>query len=202
MISSTFFLSTLVAAYAIGGVLADLTLDTPSNFTQCGTFHLSWSNGTPPYDLVVVPASNPCDDDILVDYGYHNGTSMTSVMSVPAGEEIVFSLIDADSNEAWSNTFTVLDSDNTSCISTSLLSSAGVSATGSASTGASAATTTAGDSSSKTETSSSASSSLVPVGAAGSEPLSGSSSNASPLRHISMSLVAIGAFTASVIMTL
>ncbi|PAV16530.1 hypothetical protein PNOK_0815000 [Pyrrhoderma noxium] len=113
---STLFSATLLSAIAIQGAFAEFTINTIS-LTQCSSAHVTWSEATAPYNLAVVPVDDPCNT-IVADLGDHNGLSMTwHNVTLAAGTKVMFSLLDANDNEAWSGEMTVADGDS-SCLST------------------------------------------------------------------------------------
>jgi hypothetical protein len=112
-----------VALFAVRVLAADdIHLETPT-FTQCKDVQLKWDKGTGPYNLIIVPAADPCDDAIY-DLGDHDGKSMTWKVKLPAGQEVMMSLLDSTGSEAWSGAITVADSDDKSCVPKELLAAA------------------------------------------------------------------------------
>jgi len=111
---STFFTIALLAASAFQTVLADFAINTPA-LIQCQDAKISWEATKGPYNLIVVPAENPCGD-ALADLGDHTGTSMTWKPTLPAGTKVQLSLEDVNGDEAWSGTITVGAGNDTSCV--------------------------------------------------------------------------------------
>jgi hypothetical protein len=114
---TTLITSVLFLALALTGVQADFSIDTPE-LTQCQPAHVTWDATSGPYDLIVVPESDPCGS-VLVDLGDHSGTSMTWTVNIAAGTQAVFSLMDATGDEAWSGVMTVQGSNDGSCLNAS-----------------------------------------------------------------------------------
>jgi hypothetical protein len=127
---------TLFAAAAINGATAQLTLTTPT-LTTCEPAEFTWGATNGPYDLILVSPSDPCGD-AMVDLGVIDGTSVSYTPEYPAGTQLEASLVDANDNEAWSGTMTVVQGSNTSCIPASLLASASSTAAASSSSSAAA----------------------------------------------------------------
>ncbi|KLO12749.1 hypothetical protein SCHPADRAFT_853446 [Schizopora paradoxa] len=123
LLSATF----IFAAAAIQGVSADFAISTPS-LVQCETAHVSWAKAAAPYNLAVVHSNDPCGD-VLLDLGDHNGTTMSWVVNLPVGTQVMFSLLDNGDDEAWSGNMTVTAGNNTSCLSGSSATTDVVSAT-------------------------------------------------------------------------
>lgn len=113
---STLFTTTVVFALAVVGVRADFTVYTPT-LTQCQPATLTWDPATGPYDVIVVPASDPCGDALLDLGDAVDGTSY-QVSSVPlaSGTQVMISVLDSAGQEGWSGTITVQPSDNDSCL--------------------------------------------------------------------------------------
>jgi hypothetical protein len=114
---STLFTTTLFFALATLGVRADFTVYTPA-LTQCQPATLTWDQATGPYDVIVVPASDPCGDE-FVDLGDAIDTTsyQWSKVPIPAGTQVMISVVDSTGEEGWSGAITVGPSDDTSCLS-------------------------------------------------------------------------------------
>ncbi|KAM5532616.1 hypothetical protein V8D89_013742 [Ganoderma adspersum] len=194
---STLVSVALFSALAIQGALADFTVETPT-ITQCGSVQLKWdSTGAKSYNVAIVPAANPCDE-ILADLGDHTVNHITWTANIPAGEQVMLSILDSDDNEAWSGAITVQKSDVTSCLASSSSSVSSGSVSASASASASSGTTlvvnpAAGPSSAPAAPSSS--SGATAVGAANSGVLG---SNGAFSVRFSAPSVALGAIVAAV----
>lgn len=117
---STLITVALFLAPAISGVVG-FNMATPT-LTQCQNSSITWdkSTGGAPYNLIVVPNSDPCGDAIA-DLGDHNGLSMTWLAALPAGMSLLFSLEDASGAEAWSGTMVVGASNDSSCVPAELI---------------------------------------------------------------------------------
>jgi len=156
---TTFFSLSLILAL-VQSVLAQyggFMIDTPT-LVQCQSAQITWtSTGNPPYDLLIVPANDPCGHAIE-DLGNQTSTSMNWNVNIAAGTQVALSLMDAVGNEAWSGTITVGDSSNTSCL-TSTSPSPTPSVSGNPYPG--------GPSTTSTTSSSPTSSAFAPAGAAG-----------------------------------
>ncbi|KAG2338095.1 hypothetical protein BDR05DRAFT_837466, partial [Suillus weaverae] len=111
---ATLFSVTLFVALAIQGVFADFTIDTPSPI-QCTGVQITWSASSPPYNLLVVPADDPCGE-ALVDLGQQTGLSYQWNVALAAGTAAVLFIEDSQGNEAWSGTMTVGASSDSSCL--------------------------------------------------------------------------------------
>ncbi|KAF9456763.1 hypothetical protein BDZ94DRAFT_1274884 [Collybia nuda] len=110
---STLLTIALIVAPALQGVLADFAVNTPS-INQCKDVKISWEATKGPYNLIVVPAENPCED-VLADLGDHDSTTFTWTPKLAPGTKVQLSVEDADGDEAWSGQITIGKGD-TSCI--------------------------------------------------------------------------------------
>lgn len=192
---STFVSVALFSALAIQGALADFTVETPT-ITQCGSVQLKWdSTGAQSYNVAIVSAADPCDD-IVRDLGDHTVNHITWTADIPAGQQVMLSILDSDDNEAWSGAITVGKSDVTSCLASSS-SSASASGSASASAAASSGTTLIVNPAAAPSTAPAAPSSsggATAVGAANSGVLGGS--NGAMSVRFSATSVAVGAIVA------
>jgi len=207
--------ATLLSVLALRGVSAQdaFTIDTPA-MTQCQDVHVTWNGGVSPYNLIIVPSDAPCDQ-VLVDLGDHTGNSITWNVGLSTGTQLMFSLADANEQEAWSGIITVGGSNDSSCLaaasSSAPTSSADASTASSSVVSASAAVTPATTltvpadfntpaGSAPTDTASGSQSSepaAVPIGAANAGVLPNSQSNdASAMHKIGGSIVALAVVAA------
>ncbi|KAJ7030437.1 hypothetical protein C8F04DRAFT_1222394 [Mycena alexandri] len=113
----------LFAAPALNGVAA-FDINTPK-VTECSPAQVTWDATKGPYNLLVVSPNDPCGD-ILADLGDHNGTSMTWTpgAAFKAGTQLLFSLEDANGDEAWSGNVTVAAGSDTACLNAASATSA------------------------------------------------------------------------------
>ncbi|KAJ7761876.1 hypothetical protein DFH07DRAFT_956908 [Mycena maculata] len=117
----------LFAAPVFQGVAAtDFTTGTYS-LTECEPAHFSWTATTPPYDVVLVYASDPCGEVVQVaDLGQHNVTSITWTVDLASTTKpLMLSIQDstADENEAWSGAMQIAAGTSTSCLNNAAASS-------------------------------------------------------------------------------
>jgi len=183
--------STLFCLALLTATAASFTIDVPQ-LTQCQDATISWSEGTPPYYLVVVDPKDPCGEPIF-DLGELSSTVIKWDVDLPENKEIKFYVEDSGpDNEAWSKTLTVGASDDASCLSQSVLSYFNMTTPSTASNTASNTSNTSNDA-----PPSSPSGDIVPVGAAnaGNNPSSSGASSTRP--GTSTVLVALFAATIS-----
>ncbi|KIK10056.1 hypothetical protein K443DRAFT_670691 [Laccaria amethystina LaAM-08-1] len=187
---STLLTVALFIAPLIQGALADFAINSP-DLVQCKSSKISWSPTTGPYNLIVVPGDQPCGD-ALVEIGDFDGTFTNWVVALPAGKQVVLSLVDAQDNEAWSKTITVGASSDTSCLPAAL-KPAGSSSTSQPASGSSTPGVAAAAASTPSQ-------SVAPVGAAnaGTNPFS----NGATARQASTPVMVLVAFAAAIAMSL
>jgi len=174
---------TLFAAVAINGAAAQLTISTPT-LTTCEPIDFTWTDSASgPYDLILVSPTDPCGDAI-VDLGVIDGTSVSYTPELAPGTQLEGSLIDADGNEAWTATMTIVQGSNTSCIPASLLSSASSTAISSSAASSSAASSSATSSSTDATATAVAGTTLVVTGDAATVAESNSASATGPAEAV------------------
>jgi hypothetical protein len=84
---------------------------------QCGSAQITWDQSQGPYNIIVVPAEDPCEK-VLADLGDHQGTSTTwGKVALVAGQKVLVSLEDGKQDEGWSQEMIVQPSTDTSCLS-------------------------------------------------------------------------------------
>ncbi|KAJ3479531.1 hypothetical protein NLI96_g9001 [Meripilus lineatus] len=191
---STLVSVALFFTLATRSVYAAFTIDTPT-LVQCEKVKVTWSKTEGPYDLVVAPTSDPCEK-VLVDLGgNHQSTSLTWLVNIPAGTQAMFSLLDANGDEAWSGAMTVKASNDSSCLTASPSGSAAVSVSGKASSVAGGSTLVVPPSSQSASSPQSSNSAAVPVGAANAG-LNPTGNGAPSLRQLSVPIMALSTFAA------
>ncbi|THH07058.1 hypothetical protein EW145_g3636 [Phellinidium pouzarii] len=137
---ATLFSATLVFVLSMQGALAEFNINTIT-LTQCAPAHVTWDASIAPYDLAVVAANDTCGP-VLLDLGEHDGVSMTwPNVTFPSGTALVFSLLDANDEEAWSGSMVVGDGD-ASCLPGATSATSATSAVSSAAAASSVSGTT------------------------------------------------------------
>ncbi|KAJ7364114.1 hypothetical protein DFH08DRAFT_838374 [Mycena albidolilacea] len=118
----------LFAASTLTGVVADdFTIETPT-LTQCGKSTISWDKNQGAVNVILVKAAEPCGE-IIRDFGDFTNNTFSWTADLAPGTEYVLSAENQDGDEAWSKSFTIAKSDDTSCLKTTASSSASVSHT-------------------------------------------------------------------------
>ncbi|KAJ7498812.1 hypothetical protein FB451DRAFT_11264 [Mycena latifolia] len=135
-----FFISIAVASL-VPGIYA-LTVNTPtsSSVVVCEPIALSWSDGTAPYYLSIIPGGDT-SSAALKSFDSTSDTSLTWTVDIAAGTSISLALKDSTGTVAYSDAVTIQTGSDTSCVSTSTAASTEDSTA--ASTGDNAAATTA-----------------------------------------------------------
>jgi len=118
------FTSLAAVALFVSGALAQFTINTPTNVVVCQPILLTWSGGTPPYFLSVLPGSQP-NAAALVDLGQQSGTSFTWTVNIAAGTSIGLNLRDSSGLVAQSAPFTINSGTDSSCVGKTPSTSAG-----------------------------------------------------------------------------
>ncbi|RPD60119.1 hypothetical protein L226DRAFT_535052 [Lentinus tigrinus ALCF2SS1-7] len=113
---STLLSVALFSTLAIQGALADFTVNTPAEITQCEPVQLTWADtGAKTYNVALVSSADPCDT-VIAEYGDHSTNHITVTPAVEAGQKVMLSVIADDDDEGWSGEFTVKAGNDTSCL--------------------------------------------------------------------------------------
>ncbi|KAF6754457.1 hypothetical protein DFP72DRAFT_848265 [Ephemerocybe angulata] len=146
------FAAQLVAvSLAVSGALAQ-TVNTPANAVVCQPLQITWSGGTPPYFLSILPGNQPSAAAIR-DFGTVTGTSFTwNPVNLPAGTLIGINLRDSTGTLAQSAAFPVNPGTDDKCLTATTTSSTSTTSTTSGSTSSTTSTTSTTTSSTTTTT--------------------------------------------------
>ncbi|KAM0751471.1 hypothetical protein T439DRAFT_347347 [Meredithblackwellia eburnea MCA 4105] len=156
---------TLAAAFlSLASSSLALLINTPVSLIACEPTSLSWSGGTAPYYLSVIPGGDP-SGSILENLGTQTGTSYTWNVDLAPGTNITISLKDSTGTTVYTAAVVIQSGSSTSCVGSSSTSKA---------TSSGAAVTT-GTATAKTVGSSAASQSAAAASASASTAHSGSS---------------------------
>ncbi|KAJ3859228.1 hypothetical protein EV359DRAFT_86656 [Lentinula novae-zelandiae] len=155
------FVLVVVVTSIAPSVLA-LTVNTPSSLTTCEPTLLSWSGGTAPYYLSILPGGETTSA-ALKTFDTTNATEYTWTVDIAADTEITVELKDSTGTIAYSDEVDITAGSDTSCVSTSVSASAtagstSTSADSSVTTTSGSSTTSANSASGSTSSSTSASS--------------------------------------------
>ncbi|WWC61818.1 uncharacterized protein I303_104403 [Kwoniella dejecticola CBS 10117] len=145
MFSKTTLLT--LAAVATSALGADLTISTPASLIQCQPALLSWTGGTAPYYLAVIPGGQP-SAAALQDLGEQQGNSLTWTVNVAAGQSITLKVTDSTGVVNYNQAVTIQEGSSSACLTAAATSSAASASTPAAvSTATAAAAVTSGASS-------------------------------------------------------
>ncbi|WVW84783.1 hypothetical protein I302_106818 [Kwoniella bestiolae CBS 10118] len=178
------FIATAVSTIAlIGAAIAqqtsgDITVNTPPSLVQCQPASLSWSGGTGPYIVAVIPGGQPTAAALKTISDSESGTSLTWTVDVAANTEITIKLTDSTGAIQYSSPVTI-QSGSDSCLSSSGSSASGSSsatASGAASSGSSAASGASSAASGATSAASGAASKTTATATAATSTVTGSAS--------------------------
>ncbi|KAF9791019.1 hypothetical protein BJ322DRAFT_1039267 [Thelephora terrestris] len=111
---------TVAAAALISLVPAvlGLTINTPGSVVQCQPVLLTWSGGTPPYYLSLIPAGQ-VSAPALETFPTQNGTQLTWTVDQQQGASFNIALKDSTGAVAYSDIVTVQPSSDKTCIGSS-----------------------------------------------------------------------------------
>ncbi|KAG1733615.1 uncharacterized protein EDB91DRAFT_1057306 [Suillus paluster] len=112
---STVFLALVSAVPAVFG----LTINTPANVVECQPILLSWSGGTAPYYLTLVPGSQSMAAPIK-SFPTQTGTSYTWNVDLQANTIFNIALKDSTGTTAYSDIVTIMPGTDISCVNTSV----------------------------------------------------------------------------------
>ncbi|KAK6910152.1 hypothetical protein I203_104183 [Kwoniella mangroviensis CBS 8507] len=180
-----------LGALATSALGADLTISTPASLIQCQPALLSWTGGTAPYYLAVIPGGEP-SAAALQDLGEQQGNSLTWTVSIASGTSITLKVTDSTGVVNYNQAVTVQAGSSNSCLTAAATSSAASASTPAAvstASAAAAAAVTSGSASAATTSAaaSKASSAAGSASAAASSARSGAASAASAAASASTS---------------
>ncbi|KAF8183950.1 hypothetical protein BJ912DRAFT_975675 [Pholiota molesta] len=133
------FAPAAAALLLAGNALAQqLTINTPGPAVVCQPLLFTWTGGTPPYFLSIVPGNQP-SAAALINFGQTTDLSQRWVVNITAGTTLGLNLRDNTGIVAQSGTFTTQASSDTSCLTGGGSTTSGSSSSGGSTT--SAATT-------------------------------------------------------------
>ncbi|KAI6037726.1 hypothetical protein EDC04DRAFT_2604618 [Pisolithus marmoratus] len=91
----------------VAGALAQFTINTPSNVVECEPTLITWTGGTAPYFLSILPGATP-NGTPLENLGQQNSTSVTWTCNIQAGTSIGLTLRDSTGAVVQSAPFTII----------------------------------------------------------------------------------------------
>ncbi|KAL1750879.1 hypothetical protein FB107DRAFT_267046 [Schizophyllum commune] len=153
----------LIAAASLIAAVQALTINTPSGLTACQPSLLSWSDGTAPFFLTILPGGQT--SGALKSFDQTDATSITWNVDIASGTSIVLanaarstlSIKDSTGNIAYTDAVTIAKGSNEDCVNGDATAS-GQTGSAAATSGGSSATS-GGSSASTTKSSGSSGSS-------------------------------------------
>ncbi|KAG0705658.1 hypothetical protein DFH29DRAFT_872834 [Suillus ampliporus] len=124
---ATVFVALISAVPAVFG----LTINTPANVVECQPILFSWSGGTAPYYLTLVPGGQSMAAPIK-SFPTQTGTSYTWNVDLQANTLFNIALKDSTGTTAYSDTVTIMPGSDITCVNTAV--NEGGSSSGSAAT--------------------------------------------------------------------
>lgn len=135
-------LAPLVAlALVASSALAQLQINTPASAVVCEPLLLTWSGGTPPYFLSILPGNQP-GASALITFPQTSATSVTWNVDIAAQTSLGLDIRDSSGAIAQSAPFSVQAGPSSSCVGSSSITF-GTTATGAATAATSATGTSA-----------------------------------------------------------
>lgn len=138
-----FYKSLVLIVVSAGSAIAQtlLTVQTPASLIQCEPALLAWSGGQGPYFIAAIPGGQSAAA-ALMNFGQHNGTSLTWTVNVTAGTSVSLKITDATGATNYDQAVTVQAGSDTSCLADDSLSAndSSMAATSSATSAAEAVT--------------------------------------------------------------
>ncbi|EIN04805.1 hypothetical protein PUNSTDRAFT_92211 [Punctularia strigosozonata HHB-11173 SS5] len=168
--------SAVVALVALIPSVLGLTINTPTSVVQCQPIQLTWSDGTAPYFLSLLPGGQPSATP-LESFDSTTSTSFTWTVNLPSGTSVTAQIKDSTGTIAYSDIFTIQSGSDSSCLTSSGV--AGATSGGSSATTSGAAATTTGTGSSGASATAKTSGSAAATGSGTASPSASSTSSSS-----------------------
>ncbi|KAJ7093112.1 hypothetical protein C8R44DRAFT_890885 [Mycena epipterygia] len=130
-----FFISVAAVASLVSGIYG-LTVNTltTSSLVVCEPISLTWSDGTAPYYLTIIPGGDT-SSAALETFDSTSDTSVTWTVDIAAGTSITLAIKDSTGTIAYSDAVSIQTGSDTSCVSSATAGSyAGSAATSAADT--------------------------------------------------------------------
>ncbi|OXG89300.1 hypothetical protein C348_00256 [Cryptococcus neoformans Gb118] len=172
------FARALILLTAVAGVLADLTVSSPASLIQCQPVLLSWSGGSAPYYLAIIPGGEASAAS-LKDFGEQSGTSLTWTVDIASGTSVSVKVTDSTGTINYSSPVTIMAGSSSSCVSTSTAATGSTESTDSSSSASTVAAAAASSVDSTSADSTSASSAASGASTASSSSSASASTSAS-----------------------
>jgi len=112
------FFATAVALVSVLPSVLGLTINTPMSVVECEPVQFTWTAGTPPYYLTILPGGQPSATPLL-QFPTQTGTSVTWNVNIQANVQITIALKDSTGTVAYTDTVTIQAGPDTSCLTSS-----------------------------------------------------------------------------------
>ncbi|KAF8348813.1 hypothetical protein F5887DRAFT_536392 [Amanita rubescens] len=109
------FFLTAIAIISLVPAIASLTINTPAGVVQCQPTLLTWSGGTPPYYLTLLPGGQVAGEPIQ-SFDATDDTSKTWLANVNPGQQITFALKDSTGETAFTDQVQVRQGTDKGCM--------------------------------------------------------------------------------------
>ncbi|WWC90001.1 uncharacterized protein L201_004931 [Kwoniella dendrophila CBS 6074] len=136
------FPTKLAALSTVVAVANALTINTPASLIECQPASITFSDGTAPYYLAILPGGQP-SAAALENLPNAQSSPVTWTVDIAAGTNITIKLTDSTGTTQYSSAVVVQSGSSTSCLGTNSGSSASASSGASASAGSSASASAA-----------------------------------------------------------
>lgn len=127
-----------VVPFAMGQQLQVISL---TGVVECEPILISWTGGSPPYFLSLIPAGQP-SAAALKQFPEQQGTSYTWLVDLPAGTGFTTALKDSTGQLVFSGNQQVEGGSSSSCVNTAIIESGSASGAGATTPGGAAANPT------------------------------------------------------------
>ncbi|KAF8149850.1 hypothetical protein B0H34DRAFT_163995 [Crassisporium funariophilum] len=110
--------ATTIALVSLAPGIFSLTVNTPSSMVECQPQLFTWTDGTPPYYLTIIPGGQASAAPIK-SFDTQNGNSITYLCDIPAGTPVTIAVKDSTGAQAFSDIVNVQKGNDDSCLSNS-----------------------------------------------------------------------------------
>jgi len=150
----SFAIAAFVVALVPAALGQTLTVASPSNVVACEPFKFTWTGGTPPYFLTLIPSQGAAP---IKQFPQTSDLSLTWTVDLQAGTNFNADIKDSTGTNGFSAQATIIAGSSTTCLNTTVVEGSGGASGGASSTGSSSAGGSASASGSGTASGSSAS---------------------------------------------
>ncbi|KAI5479495.1 hypothetical protein MNV49_003437 [Pseudohyphozyma bogoriensis] len=144
MVNTLSTLAVLASVSSMAYSYTSPTINTPTSLIVCEPSAITWTGGTEPYYITVIPAGEPSETP-YESFPTQTGTSYTWTVDIAAGLNVSLALKDSTGTSVYSSNVVIQAGSSTSCVNStsSAATSSTTAASGSSSSAASGTTTSA-----------------------------------------------------------